>query len=160
MEEKYTISIAYGSNLNIEDMRERCRDAEIIGSGVLENHQLLFKGEEKNAYLTIEKKEGAMVPVGLWKISPSDEIALDEYEEYPLMYDKVELPVKTETGEVINAVAYIMRKEYEDNHEFNLPGSDYLQSVIEGYRNFRFDGIYVLEALEKASEEWNNMQQT
>ncbi len=109
MEDKFTISIAYGSNLNIEEMSERCREAEIIGAGVLENYQLLFKGEEKNAYLTIEKKEGAVVPVGLWKITPSDEIALDEYEEYPLMYDKVELPVKTDSGDMIHAVAYIMK---------------------------------------------------
>jgi len=150
MNEKYTISLAYGSNLNIEDMRERCPEAEIIGTGILENYRLLFKGEEKDAFLTIEKKEGAVVPVGLWKLSPSDEISLDEYEEYPQMYYKEDLPVKTEKGEVIFAMAYVMRKDYEDNHEFNLPSSEYLQSVIEGYRNFKFDGGYLLDALEKS----------
>ena len=150
MNEKYTVSLAYGSNLNIEDMRKRCPDAEIIGTAILENYRLLFKGEEKDAFLTIEKKEGADVPVGLWKLTPSDEIALDEYEEYPQMYYKVDLPVKTEKGEVIFAMAYVMRKDYEDNHEFNLPSSEYLQSVIEGYRDFNFDGGYLLDALEKS----------
>lgn len=150
MNEKHTISLAYGSNLNIEDMRKRCPEAEIIGAGILENYRLLFKGEEKDAFLTIEKKEGSVVPVGLWKLSPSDEISLDVYEEFPQMYYKVDLPVKTEKGETIFAMAYVMRKDYEDNHEFNLPSSDYLQSVIEGYRNFKFDGRYLLDALEKS----------
>lgn len=36
MNEEYTISLAYGSNLNIEDMKERCPEAEIIGTGILE----------------------------------------------------------------------------------------------------------------------------
>lgn len=150
MNDKYTISLAYGSNLNIEDMKERCPEAEIIGTGILENYRLLFKGDEKEAFLTIEKKEGSVVPVGLWKLSPSDEIALDEYEEYPQMYYKENLPVKTEKGEVIFAMAYVMRKDYEDNHEFNLPSSEYLRSVIEGYKNFKFDGGYLLDALEKS----------
>src|SRR5690554_3570129 len=136
MKEIETVSLAYGSNLNVDDMKKRCPDAKIIGKGILMDHRLLFKGEEKNAYLTIEKKEGSMVPVGLWRLTPEDEAALDEYEEYPLMYDKVELPVTDEQGEVVFAMAYVMRKEFEDNRQFNLPSSDYLQTVIEGYRNF------------------------
>ncbi|MFH5835604.1 gamma-glutamylcyclotransferase family protein [Proteiniclasticum sp. C24MP] len=150
MNEKWTISLAYGSNLNVDDMKKRCPDAEIIGSGTLYGYRLLFKGEEKNAFLTIEKKEGSTVPVGLWRLTPEDEVSLDEYEEYPLMYDKVDLPVKMADGEVMHAMAYVMRKEYEDNREYNLPSSDYLQTVIEGYRNFGFDVVDLLEALEKS----------
>lgn len=148
--EKWTISLAYGSNLNVEDMKKRCPDGEVIGKGMLSDYCLLFKGEEKNAFLTIERKEGSMVPVGLWRLTLEDEVSLDEYEEYPLMYDKVDLPVKTEDGGVVHAMAYIMRKEYEDNRAYNLPSSDYLQTVIEGYRRFGFDVVYILEALEKS----------
>jgi len=150
MDKQWTISLAYGSNLNVDDMKKRCPDGEVIGKGILSGYRLLFKGEEKNAFLTIEKKEGSTVPVGLWRLTPEDEVSLDEYEEYPLMYDKVDLPVKTEEREVVHAMAYVMRKQYEDNREYNLPSSDYLQTVIEGYRSFGFDVVYLLEALEKS----------
>lgn len=108
------------------------------------------KGYYRVIDFSFEKKEGSTVPVGLWRLTPEDEVSLDEYEEYPLMYDKVDLPVKTEEGEVVHAMAYVMRKEYEDNREYNLPSSDYLQTVIEGYRSFGFDVVYLLEALEKS----------
>ena len=58
MSEKRTISLAYGSNLNMVDMKKRCPDGEVIGKGILSDYRLLFKGEEKNAFLTIEKRKG------------------------------------------------------------------------------------------------------
>lgn len=36
--------IAYGSNLNIPQMRMRCPGARIIGTSVIDDYQLLFKG--------------------------------------------------------------------------------------------------------------------
>lgn len=54
---------AYGSNLNIRQMRVRCLGARIIGTSMIEDYELLFKGGKTGSYLTIEKKEGASVPV-------------------------------------------------------------------------------------------------
>ncbi|MGZ7238567.1 gamma-glutamylcyclotransferase family protein, partial [Streptococcus pyogenes] len=70
MEKRYYI--AYGSNLNIRQMRMRCPSARIIGTAVLENYELLFKGSKTGAYLTVEKKDGKSVPVGVWEVSPED----------------------------------------------------------------------------------------
>ena len=42
MEKRYYI--AYGSNLNIPQMRMRCPGARIIGTSVIEGYRLLFKG--------------------------------------------------------------------------------------------------------------------
>lgn len=36
--------IAYGSNLNREQMAKRCPDAKVIGSGMLKDYELLFRG--------------------------------------------------------------------------------------------------------------------
>ena len=55
--------IAYGSNLNIPQMRMRCPGARIIGTSLIQNYQLLFKGSKTGSYLTIEPKTGAEVTV-------------------------------------------------------------------------------------------------
>ena len=72
--------IAYGSNLNIRQMRIRCPHARVIGTAVIHDYELLFKGSRTGAYLTIEPKKGSEVPVAVWEVTESDEAALDRYE--------------------------------------------------------------------------------
>ena len=36
--------IAYGSNLNLKQMKYRCPTAKLVGKGVVENYELQFKG--------------------------------------------------------------------------------------------------------------------
>ena len=57
--------IAYGSNLSVGQMAYRCPDAKVIGTAVIEDYALLFKG-----CATIEQREGKKVPVLIWEISP------------------------------------------------------------------------------------------
>ena len=83
--------IAYGSNLNIRQMRIRCSHARVIGTAVINDYELLFKGRRTGAYLTIEPKEGGEVPVAVWEVTESDEAALDRYEGYPMFYYKKEM---------------------------------------------------------------------
>ena len=80
--------IAYGSTLNIRQMLMRCPDARVVGTSVIEDYQLLFKGSKTGSYLTIEPKEGSSVPVAVWSVSATDELALDRYEGYPSFYYK------------------------------------------------------------------------
>lgn len=55
MEKRYYI--AYGSNLNVRQMRMRCPHATICGTARLSGWELLFKGSKTGSYLTIEKCE-------------------------------------------------------------------------------------------------------
>ena len=57
--------IAYGSNLNVGQMRMRCPHATILGTANLKGWELLFKGSKTGSYLTIEKSEGGTVPVAV-----------------------------------------------------------------------------------------------
>ena len=41
--------IAYGSNLNVQQMRWRCPGARIIGTSELQDYRLLFKGSKTRA---------------------------------------------------------------------------------------------------------------
>lgn len=57
--------LAYGSNLNLREMRKRCWRAKLIGSAVLNDYQLVYRGSADNySYLTIEPCEGSYVPMG------------------------------------------------------------------------------------------------
>ena len=76
------VYVAYGSNLNMEQMRDRCPTAEFIGTGAIENYELQFKGSLHNAHATIAPKEGSSALVGVWRIQKRDESHLDMYEGY------------------------------------------------------------------------------
>ena len=89
MERRYYI--AYGSNLNVRQMKYRCPTARIIGTSVIKDYELLFKGSKTGSYLTIEKKKGEQVPVVIWETKESDELALDRYEGCPQFYYKTEI---------------------------------------------------------------------
>ena len=54
--------LAYGSNLNLSEMKEKCPFYKVIGRMFLYNYMLSFKGEE-TGFLTIEPKEGSVVPI-------------------------------------------------------------------------------------------------
>ncbi len=138
MEKRYYI--AYGSNLNIPQMRMRCPGARIIGTSVIENYQLLFKGSKTGSYLTIEPKEGYSVPVAVWSVSESDELALDHYEGYPHFYYKteMELPItgiKSGKVRMRNAFVYIMHED----RPLGIPTARYFETCAQGYRAFGFD---------------------
>ena len=75
--------LAYGSNLNVRQMKLRCPKATILGTAKLNGWELLFKGSKTGSYLTIEENENGSVPVVIWEVTPSDEKALDRYEGYP-----------------------------------------------------------------------------
>lgn len=72
--------IAYGSNLNVKQMKFRCPGAKVISTSVIKDYQLLYKGSKTGSYLTIEKKKGGMVPVAVWEVTADDEKRLDAYE--------------------------------------------------------------------------------
>lgn len=155
MEKRYYV--AYGSNLNIRQMRMRCPQARIIGTSEIEGYELLFKGSQTGAYLTIEEKEGARVPVGVWEVSENDETALDRYEGYPTFYYKTEmmLPIKgIRTGKVRNrkCFVYIMHED----RPIGVPSLQYVKTCLEGYISFGFDEHYLSEAQIKAEEAEGN----
>ena len=89
--------LAYGSNLNVRQMKMRCPKATILGTAKLKGWELLFKGSKTGSYLTIEENENGSVPVVIWEVTPSDEKALDRYEDYPAFYYKKDISVQRNT---------------------------------------------------------------
>lgn len=140
--------IAYGSNLNIQQMRMRCLEARIIGTSVIEDYQLLFKGSKTGSYLTIEPEDGAEVPVVIWEVTETDEKALDRYEGYPNFYYKKEMNldikgIRTKKVRRRDAFVYIMHEE----RELGIPSWYYVNTCLDGYRAFGFDEKYLFDAI-------------
>ena len=132
--------IAYGSNLNVQQMKFRCPGAKVVGTSVIRNYELLYKGSKTGSYLTIEKKKGGMVPVAVWEVTADDEKRLDAYEGYPNFYYKtdMQLTVKSHiTGrkKKLDAFVYIMHEE----RKLGIPSYAYVRTCVQGYRDFGFD---------------------
>lgn len=139
--QKEKLYIAYGSNLNLPQMKYRCPTAQPVGTAEIINHELLFRGSKTGAYATIEACEGSSVPVLLWKVKEKDETALDRYEGYPRFYEKELMELKL-NGEMVSAFVYVMT----EGHCLGMPSDSYLKVIEEGYKTAGFD----TEALEKA----------
>lgn len=122
--------LAYGSNLNKKQMKTRCPDAVPVGSCVVNDYELVFRG-----VATIEPKPGASVQCGIWKISADDERSLDRYEGYPRLYVKQDFWV-TVKGKTVRAMAYVMTNGIR---RLSPPSTGYLLTIAEGYDDFGLD---------------------
>ncbi len=134
---KERLYVAYGSNLNLPQMKRRCPKAKIAGVSEIEGHELLFRG-----VATIEPKEGGKVPVGLFRITPEDERALDRYEGWPHLYRKEMLELEL-NGRPVSAMAYVMN----EGRKAALPAGYYYDVIAEGYRTFGFDEKVLEQAM-------------
>jgi gamma-glutamylcyclotransferase (GGCT)/AIG2-like uncharacterized protein YtfP len=143
---KSRIYLAYGSNLNIAQMARRCPAAKQVGTAILNNYELLFRGAGRGV-ATVEPREGSAVPVLLWRVKPKDEAALDRYEGYPRLYGKRLLDVEL-NGRAVTAMLYVMTP----GHDAVFPSRDYLNVIAEGYKSAGFD-LGVLDAAVDRTEE-------
>ena len=139
--------LAYGSNLNKHQMKRRCPTAKPIGTAVIPDYHLLYRGSRTGAYLTIEKNEGSMVPVAVWEIYPADERSLDYYEGYPSFYYKQDFTI-TLDGKEITAMAYIMHED----RPAGIPATYYVETCAEGYGDFGFDKTLLYKAVETSQQ--------
>ena len=140
--------IAYGSNLNVGQMRMRCPHATILGTANLKGWELLFKGSKTGSYLTIEESEGGTVPVVIWEVTATDEAALDRYEGFPNFYYKRDIRlqykgIRTGKRRTVTAFAYIMHED----RPLGCPTKHYYDICLEGYCRFGFKQTVLEQAL-------------
>jgi len=139
---KEKLYLAYGSNLNKKQMAYRCPDAVPVGVGRIDNYELVFR----RGVLTIERKEGAFVPVGCWRISDDDEVHLDRYEGYPRFYYKEDFLISCDDEKTRRFMAYIM----QDGYPIQPPTNEYLIVCRIGYKDFGLDLDPLMAAYERA----------
>lgn len=131
--------LAYGSNINLEQMAFRCPDSKVVTTGMISDYELQFK-----RVATIEPKEGSEVPVLIWELGGQDELSLDLYEGFPNLYRKEDVEVEI-NGEKQKCMAYVM-----NGREISLPTAGYYNTIVKGYRENGFDEKYLVDALKQA----------
>ena len=139
------IYLAYGSNMNIEQMAHRCPKAKLLGTAVLEDYRLMFR-RKRRPVATIEKESGCSVPVVLWEITDECEESLDEYEGYPFLYTKIDVSLQFK-GKQETAMAYVM----VPGHEMGAPHEDYYYTILNGYEDNSIDPQPLDEAVAYSS---------
>jgi gamma-glutamylcyclotransferase (GGCT)/AIG2-like uncharacterized protein YtfP len=127
---------AYGSNLNLFQMKRRCKDSIFLKKINLKNFRLTFRSKYRAA--DIEPKKNSIVPGGLFDISKSDEKKLDVYEDYPSLYRKFYF---TYYGKKV--MTYTMVKKTP----FRFPTERYLNVVKKGYKDCGLDSKHLNQGL-------------
>lgn len=143
---------AYGSNMNLKQMKKRCPNAKVIGKGELLGYKLTFRGRNFGVANVEESKDGR-VPIVLWQITEECEKALDRYEGYPQLYDKVVVRVSTSAGEQ-EAMIYIMTKQYESMP--SIPKEHYFEIIRQGYKDNKIDTMPLFVAMNNTQDELEN----
>jgi len=127
---------AYGSNLNLFQMKRRCKDSIFLKKINLKDFRLTFRSKYRAA--DIEPKKNSIVPGGLFDISKSDEKKLDVYEDYPSLYRKFYFNYygkKVMTYTMVNKTP------------FRFPTERYLNVVKKGYQDCKIDKKYLIKSL-------------
>lgn len=142
---------AYGSNLNIEHMKWRCPAAKPLSKLMLKDARLVFRGVADCIY-----EEGSVCPGGIWKITPACERALDRYEgfrpedpehgSYRKEFCKFDEPFEGEE----ELMFYAMNSE-----GIYPPSQGYLDTIIEGYEDFRLPKKYLKDAVRRSWKDSN-----
>ncbi len=139
------IYLAYGSNLNLVQMRYRCPAARALATTTVEDWKLVFRGSNGGAVATIEKEKGKKVPALLWSITEECEKALDRYEGFPHLYGKQKMRVLLD-GKKVEAMVYVLKAEYP----INSPSLSYYATITEGYRACELDLAVLTQAVFEA----------
>jgi cation transport regulator ChaC len=125
---------AYGSNMDCDRLRERGVRFSRREKAVLEWYRLVFnKRSTRNpgeGYANIVKDEGGVVEGILYEIADKDIERLDRFEGYPHHYDRRKVEVRLQSGEVVDAVAYIANRKM--TAEGLKPSRGYLNHLLKG----------------------------
>lgn len=137
--------IAYGSNLDTDQMAYRCPGARVVARSWLRDHKLEFRGAAYNAHATVVPMRGYKVPVLIWELTPSDEAALDRYEGVRGGYYTKETYYIEVEGKLEQALIYIMCPR-----RVGIPTSDYYHTIEKGYLESNFPLAILREAKHNA----------
>ena len=124
---------AYGSNLNNYQMKNiRCFGSKYLKTFYLKNYKLIFchpNKLNKFGYANVMKKKGSQVAGAIWEITKEHEKILDNYEQFPNIYQKEHFYLE---GKKI--MFYIMSK-----YIIKDPPKSYIDIINKGYEDCNID---------------------
>jgi len=124
----------YGSNMNLEQMHDRCPNSTLKGTGRLSGWKFVIG---PRGYASIEIAEGNVTYGAIWNLSEADEPALDKCEGVSIgLYRKEIIQVHFE-GATLDCLVYI------DNATGHLASSEiYKNKILSGAKDLHLSLEY------------------
>lgn len=130
------IYFAYGSNMDLEQMKFRCRGGyEVLGIGKMQNWKIFINNR---GYANISPQEESIVYGLMFNINSESLRLLDRYEGFPYLYTRKQLPTFF-ADDILKPLVYID----ENNLEIGHPQTGYLERVVESAKRFSFPETYI-----------------
>ena len=127
---------AYGSNMDPDQMGERCPSARLVGPARLIDFRLAFTRESEVTYpgsgvADVVAAPGSVVWGAVYSVDEADLGALDRLEGAGDAYAREQVDVVDEKGDTVAAVTYVVLRK--SDREFR-PTAEYMSRVIGGAR--------------------------
>lgn len=133
---------AYGSNMDQEQITERCPSAELISTAKLENHRLeftIFSPKRNCGCADVIPSPGDYVYGLLFNLSNEDMRAMDEFEGHPIHYRRVQKEVVDMNNKSLLVETYEVANKEKELH----PSDQYLQLIHNAAVKHAFPEAYI-----------------
>lgn len=117
---------AYGSNLNMVQMKRRCPDSIPVSKVKLMDYKLMF-----NRVADIIESKGDIVEGAVYEVSARDLKNLDIYEGYPRLYKRIDIEALDDAGKSYKAFVYVMV-----NKGVSEPMEVYYDTIAQGFEDW------------------------
>jgi len=129
---------AYGMNTNLDSMKHRCPEANLIGPARLDGYRFIFR-----RHADVELSYNSSVDGVLWLIDDNDLDSLDILEGFPDYYIRSRAWVEHDDRWYI---AWIY--QMQDQSYLCDPAPGYVEMCLEGYSQNNVNNRQILDILE------------
>lgn len=139
---------AYGSNLDLEQMRTRCPQSEALRPALLKGYRLRFQGYSARwdgGVATVTEDQSGEVPGLLYSMSQEDVQLLDGFEGFPKVYVRIGVEVQDETGVCQQVMTYQRFSETSSK----APSLLYFFQIWRGYKALGLPEQGLMSAVEE-----------
>ena len=147
---------AYGSNLDLPQMKRRCPSSKLISKGSLSGYRLTFNRFSSGwggGVADVIQEKGSKVWGLVFEISDTDLERLDRYEGYhkdwTSLYERWQAIIETPNGLVSDVWVYTV----VEKQKFVKPTIEYLQIIKDAAVKWNFPKAYLLEAYVYSTED-------
>jgi gamma-glutamylcyclotransferase (GGCT)/AIG2-like uncharacterized protein YtfP len=144
---------AYGSNMNLVQMRYRCPGAKKIGNGRLSGYEICFPrkspSRQGKGVASICEKANTYVEGVVFELTSTDWNSLDRYEGVPDIYIRRLVAISMNDGKEIEAETYIANQVQGSPFK---PAKLYMDFIIHGAEENGLSKDYI-EKLKKIEYE-------
>jgi gamma-glutamylcyclotransferase (GGCT)/AIG2-like uncharacterized protein YtfP len=136
---------AYGSNMNLSQMKDRCPCARFLKRGFIKGYKFVYDGYSgirRGAVANIIPSENSILWGAVFEITKECLSQLDDFEGYPNAYARQEFEVWDDNSEPCNAIAYL-----RVGRTIAKPNEDYEQIILRGAKDCNLPEEYVSEFL-------------